>query len=409
MAEQKKFGLIGKTLKHSYSKTIHGFLGDYSYELYEVAENELKNAIERLDGFNVTIPYKTEIIKYLDVLDESAKSIGAVNTVVKKDGKTFGYNTDFYGMKYMLSHGGIDISGKHVMILGSGGTSKTAEAVCKSLGAKDVVKVSRNGEVNYSNYTLKKETQVIINTTPVGTYPDNYGCPADVSAFERLEGVADVVYNPNLTVLCFNAKARGIKAVNGLSMLVAQAKYAKDIFTDSFSDDKEIQTVYDKILKQKLNVWLIGMPGSGKTSIGKEVAKILDRDFIDVDEEIEKKAKKSIPLIFKENGEEYFRALESETIKELSMLTGKVISTGGGAVTKKENLYPLSSNGKIFWIQRDIKSLETSGRPLSKNTAALEKLYLDRKEKYALFADETVVNDGEIKDAASKIAKEFLI
>ncbi len=409
MTKEKKFGLLGKTLKHSYSKTIHGLLGDYGYGLYEVEENELKEAVDGLDGFNVTIPYKTEIIKYLDIIDDSAKDIGAVNTVIKKDGKTFGYNTDFYGMKYMLNYGGIDICGKNVMILGSGGTSKTAEAVCKSLGAKNIVKVSRNGEINYSNYKELKNTEVIINTTPVGTFPNNYDCVVDISAFDNLEGVADVVYNPNTTLLCFNAKSAGIKAINGLSMLVAQAKYAKDLFTGCVADDFEIKAVYDRILKDKLNVVLVGMPGSGKTSVGKEVANILGREFIDTDAEIEKKAKKSIPEIFEENGEEYFRALESETIKEICKLTGKVIATGGGAVVKKENLYPLSSNGKIFWIKRDIESLALSGRPLSKNAATVEALYAERKDKYAAFADKTVFNDGDIKDAANEIAKEFLL
>ncbi len=394
----EKFGLIGRTLKHSYSKTIHGELGNYDYDLYEIEPENLKDFIlsGKLKGYNVTIPYKKDIIPYLDVVDERALKIGAVNTVVEKDGKRYGFNTDFLGMKYMLSRAGITLKDKVVMILGSGGTSNTANAVALGEGAKEVIKVSRAGEVNYQNCFERKDVEVIINTTPVGMFPNNYSAPLSISGFPNLIGVADVIYNPNLTVFTAQAKERGIKYANGLPMLVAQAKYAMELFLDKTVSDSVIEKVLSKLEKNILNIVLVGMPGSGKTTVGKAIAELLGREFIDTDLEIERRENRKIPVIFKESGEEYFRAVESAVIKEVGLMTGKVIATGGGVIKNKENYFPIKSNGKIFWIKRDLVFLSTDGRPLSKDAETLKKLFEERKDLYAFFADEVIENDTDI-------------
>lgn len=401
----EKFGLIGKTLKHSYSKIIHGELGNYDYDLYEIAPENLKEFVlsGKLKGYNVTIPYKKDIIPYLDEVDERALKIGAVNTVVEKDGKRYGFNTDFLGMKYMLSHAGITLKDKVVMLLGSGGTSNTANAVALSEGAKEVIKVSRTGEVNYQNCFERKDVEVIINTTPVGMFPNNYESPLSISGFPNLIGVADVIYNPNLTALTAQAKERGIKYANGLPMLVAQAKYAMELFLDKTVSDSVIEKVLSKLEKETLNIVLIGMPGSGKTTVGKALAELLGREFIDTDLEIEKRENRDIPLIFKENGEEYFRAVESAVIKEVGLMTGKVIATGGGVIKNKDNYFPLKSNGVIFWIKRDLSALPTDGRPLSKDADVLKKLFEERKDLYAFFADEIIENDTDIEKVVKEI------
>ncbi|MBR1968601.1 MAG: hypothetical protein IKA11_04320 [Clostridia bacterium] len=401
----EKFGLIGKTLKHSYSKIIHGELGNYDYDLYEIAPENLKEFVlsGKLKGYNVTIPYKKDIIPYLDEVDERALKIGAVNTVVEKDGKRYGFNTDFLGMKYMLSRAGITLKDKVVMLLGSGGTSNTANAVVLSDGAKEVIKVSRTGEVNYQNCFERKDVEVIINTTPVGMFPNNYESPLSISGFPNLIGVADVIYNPNLTALTAQAKERGIKYANGLPMLVAQAKYAMELFLDKTVSDSVIEKVLSKLEKETLNIVLIGMPGSGKTTVGKALAELLGREFIDTDLEIEKRENRDIPLIFKENGEEYFRAAESAVLKEVGLMTGKVIATGGGVIKNKDNYFPLKSNGVIFWIKRDLSALPTDGRPLSKDVETLKKLFDERKDLYAFFADEIIENDTDIEKVVKEI------
>lgn len=405
MFKNKKFALIGKTLKHSYSKLIHKELGDYPYDLIEVKEEDLKDFAlsKRFDGYNVTIPYKTDIIPYLDQLDGVAKEIGAVNTVVNANGKLIGYNTDFYGMQYMLASAGINLKDKIVMILGTGGTSKTATVVAKSLGAKQIVTVSRSGEINYQNCYDVNDVEVIINTTPVGMYPNNYEKPLDIKRFKNLEGVADVVYNPSLTLICNDAKEQGIKYVNGLKMLVAQAKFAYDKFFNTVADNDIIDKIYDKLSKENQNIVLVGMPGSGKSTVGREVAKRLNREFIDTDEEIVKRTGVDIPTLFKEKGEPYFRALESEVIKDVCKSVGKVISTGGGAVKDILNRYPMRSNGKIFCINRSIELLASDGRPLSKSKEDIEKLYEERKDKYLAFADVLIDNNGEIENAVKGV------
>lgn len=396
--KDKQFALIGKKLKHSYSKDIHAYLGDYQYDLVELGDKSLKEFVHNCDyaGYNVTIPYKSEIIPYLDEVSDLALSIGAVNTVINKDGKKLGFNTDYFGMGFMLKKAGIDLKDKVVMILGSGGTCKTATAVAKGNNAKEILVVSRNGQLNYQNCYNRSDVQVIINTTPVGMFPDNYNAPVDLEKFKSLEGVCDVVYNPNNTLLCATAKRLNLKSVNGLYMLIAQAKMASEIFSGNKIDDSLIEKIYNDLTKQKQNVILIGMPSAGKSTVGKEVARALNMEFIDTDAEIEKSANMTIPEIFERFGEEYFRKLESQVLKEVCKFTGRVIATGGGIIKDNNNLFPMQSNGKTFYLKRDLNKLLCDNRPLSKDKNAIEKLYLDRKEKYLQFADEVIDNNGEI-------------
>ncbi len=405
----EKFGLIGKTLKHSYSKKIHSLLGEYPYDLYELEPQEVERFAKsgQLKGFNVTIPYKKDIMPYLDVIDDDALKIGAVNTVVNRNGILYGFNTDFAGMKYMLSRAGISLFDKKVMILGTGGTSNTAVAVAKSEKAKEIVVVSRSGSVNYQNCYEHKDTEVIINTTPVGMYPNNYVCPIDITLFKNVMGVADAIYNPNTTELCFKAKELGVAYTNGLPMLVAQAKHATEKFFNKEISDDVIEKILNKLWGETLNVILVGMPGSGKTTIGTALAKLLNREFIDTDALIEKKDGRDIPTIFKDSGEEYFRKLESEVVKEVGKLTGKVISTGGGVIKNRDNCFPLKSNGIIFLIEREIEKLITDGRPLSKDKKTVKELYRERRENYHYFADYIIENNGKI-DCAVKGVMDLL-
>ena len=402
----EKFGLIGKTLKHSYSKPIHNLLGDYSYELFEITPESVGDFVQNcgLNGFNVTIPYKKDVMTYLDVIDERALKIGAVNTVVYRDGKKLGFNTDFDGMVYMLSRAGIEIKDKNVLILGSGGTSATSVAVCEHLGAKSIKILSRSGEVNYENYSQKAfDTNVIINTTPVGMYPENYSCKIDLDVFSNLSGVADAVYNPALTMLLYQAKKKRLPYSNGLPMLVAQAKYAMEHFLNKKVSDSVIEPIIKNLQAKMKNVVLIGMPGSGKSTVGKLLSQKTGMEFIDTDSLIVKKAGMEIPEIFAKHGEEYFRELETEVLKEVGVLTGKIIATGGGVVKNERNYFPLKQNSKIFLIERDIDKLASNGRPLSKDADAIKQLFLERKDKYLAFADVKIDNNGEVNNAVQGV------
>lgn len=402
----EKFGLIGKTLKHSYSKKIHAKLGEYVYDLCELAPENVGDFVKKggYKGFNVTIPYKKEVIPFLDEVDARAKNIGAVNTVVRRNGKIFGFNTDFDGMLYALKRAGITLNGKNVLILGSGGTSNTAMAVAQSENASDVKILSRTGQINYQNYkTLASKTQIVINTTPVGTYPNNYECLVDLSAFSELEGVLDAVYNPALTKLLYQAKVLGVPYSNGLPMLVAQAKYASELFLDKKINDQVIEEIICDLKKESQNIVFVGMPGCGKSTVGKEVAKMLNKEFIDTDQLIVEKENRQIPEIFATDGEEYFREVEREVLKEVGKLSSKVISTGGGVVKNKENYFALKQNGVIIWIDRPIDLLVCEGRPLSKDRQTVEKLFRERKDNYAFFADKKVSNDGDLETAVKGV------
>ena len=409
-----KYGCIGEKLKHSFSKEIHNSLADYEYELVEIKREKLKDFMISADfnAINVTIPYKEAVIPYLHEIDDNARLIGAVNTIVNRNGKLFGYNTDFYGMKKLILKADVILSNKKIAILGTGGTSKTAYAVCLSLGAKTIVKVSRSAKDNaitydelYKNHS---DIDVIINTTPLGMFPDIYDSAVDISNFPSLCGVIDVVYNPLSTPLVLSAKERGIPASGGLYMLVAQAVRASEIFIDKKYESEELDRVYRKIQKAKENIVLTGMPASGKSTVGKMLSEKLSRSFIDTDALIEKNAGCSIKEIFENKGEEYFRSLESEAIKEASKNTGSVIATGGGAILREENVKALKANGKIFFIDRPLEKLVPTGdRPLASNKAAIEKRYKERYGIYTQTADFQINADKDENTVAKLIEEKF--
>jgi len=399
--------LIGKPLGHSYSKIIHEFFG-YPYDLCEVDECELPELLRsgRYNGFNVTIPYKKAVIPLLDEVDPSALEIGAVNTVNVRNRRLIGYNTDVLGMEYMLKNAGIELRGKKVMVLGTGGTSLTANAVAKRLGAKEIVTVGRSSAVNYDNCYQHKDVSVIINTTPVGMYPNVTGCPIEVERFPALKGVADVIYNPLRTELLQRAKTMGVKTAGGLRMLVSQAVYAAEIFTGE-SREHLTEEVYRKIRTQACNVAFIGMPASGKSTLARLTAEHYGKTFIDTDLEVERLAGKSIPEIFREDGEAVFRRIEAEAVRRACGEKNAVIATGGGAVLREDNRREISRNSVILHVKRDVEKLSTDGRPLSKSVGALIQMQEQRMPIYCDLADFSVCNDGEIAEAFDKI-KEIL-
>ncbi len=403
-------GLVGERLGHSFSPQIHAELADYSYSLFEMPESELEDFIksDKYHSVNVTIPYKTAVIPYLDVISEAAQKIGSVNTVTHlPDGRLFGDNTDFYGFIHMIKTAGIDMSGKNLLILGTGGTSKTVVAACEELGAGQISLVSRGGELNYENaHLMCPDTQIIVNCTPVGMYPNNLVSPINIEKFPSLEGVADVIFNPAKTQLLLDAERLGLRIASGLPMLVAQAKRACEIFTGEQICDSEIDRITGIISAQTSNIILVGMPGCGKTTIGGILADKLSRELIDTDALIVELAGKSIPEIFAEDGEEKFRQIEHEAIKLAGKKSGVVIATGGGAVTRSENYSPLRQNGKIVFITRDISLLARDGRPLSLS-GNLSEMYKTRLPLYRQFCDLEIANITP-SDTAEQIIKWFL-
>ncbi len=392
--EIKKAGLIGAKLGHSYSPRIHSMLGNYSYELCEVNEEELKSLVTsgEYGGFNVTIPYKKTVMKYCDEISENAKKIGSVNTIIcGEDGKIKGYNTDAYGFSYLLKITGIEVRNTKCLVLGSGGASLTVQAVLEEMGAKKVVVVSRSGVENYDNINRHYDSEVIVNTTPVGMYPENGKTLLDLDYFTKCKGVVDLIYNPNKTQLVLDALERKIPASGGLEMLVAQAKKASELFQNKNISDKKTVQIIEKIREESLNIILIGMPGAGKTFLGKKWAMKTGKEFIDIDEKIVEQEKMSIPEIFAQKGEEYFRQVETEVLTKFCMLSGKVIATGGGVVKYDRNYNIICQNGKVIWIKRELQKLATDGRPISKATS-LHKLYEERKGAYQSWSDEVYEN-----------------
>lgn len=390
-----KCGLLGRKLGHSYSPQIHSYLGTYSYDLFEKEPEEVADFIRNGDftAINVTIPYKKDVIPYLDELSPTAKKMGSVNTVVRRpDGTLFGHNTDYFGFTSMVRRSGIPVAGKKALVLGSGGTSNTAVKALADLGAQVVI-ISRSGENNYENLDLHADASVIVNTTPVGMYPKTGAAPVDLKRFPQLEGVLDVIYNPARTQLLLEAEATGLPHENGLWMLVAQAKEAAEYFTGMKLDDSVIQAVHRKLSVQMQNIVLIGMPGSGKSTIGALLAKKLGRTLVDADAEIEQLAGKTIPEIFAQDGEDAFRNWETQVLAELGKRSGLVIATGGGCVTRQRNYPLLHQNGSIVWLRRDIQVLPTDGRPLSQAND-LGVMYTKRKPLYEAFADFSADNNG---------------
>lgn len=411
-----KYGLLGEKLGHSYSKEIHSLLADYEYELCEVNKEELDVLMRKKEfcAVNVTIPYKQTVIPYLDGISERAKSIGAVNAIVNRGGKLYGDNTDFAGMRALAIRTGADMNGKKVLIFGTGGTSKTAGAVAQSLGAREVYFVSRSekdGAITYGEAAEKHaDAQILINTTPVGMFPNIQGTPADISVFPELEAVLDAIFNPLRTELVLDAQARGIKADGGLYMLVAQAVYASALFLGKDADDKKTEDVYRRILNEKRNVFLIGMPSSGKSSVGKKLAELTGKEFADTDTMLTDRFGRTISDFISENGEKPFRDEESAVIGQAAEKRGYIIATGGGAVLREENVRAMKKNGTVVFLDRDPALLTaTKDRPLSSTREALEKLYEERYPIYKKAADMTVPSDRSVGEVAEDVRKELEI
>ncbi len=399
-----EYGLLGKKLGHSFSKEIHAMISDYDYRLYETDEDGVKELMTKKNfkAINVTIPYKETVMPYLDFISENARKIGSVNTVVNKDGRLYGYNTDFAGLEALIKRAGVQIKDKNVLILGTGGTSKTAYAVSKDMGALKIYKTSRHegeGVITYDEvYKISGEIDIIINATPVGMYPGNGEKPIDISKFKNLAGVIDVIYNPLETALLKGARDRGIKNADGLYMLVAQAVKASELFFDTKYGEDITDSIFKKVYADKENIVLVGMPSCGKSTIGRIIGEDLGREFIDTDSLIVEKYG-DISEIFKYKGEKYFRDIESKIISEISKKNGAVISTGGGAVLRDINIDYLKQNSKIYFLDRPVEKLvPTSDRPLAGTRERIEKLYGERYARYIEVSDEKigVFDDPEI-------------
>ncbi|SHH93774.1 shikimate dehydrogenase [Sporobacter termitidis DSM 10068] len=384
-----KFGLLGEHLAHSFSPQIHSLLGDYEYLLYEKTPDEVAGFLARgdFDGLNVTIPYKKAVIPCCAALSRSAEQIGSVNTLVRRpDGTLYGDNTDYDGFSYLLGALGADVAGKKALVLGSGGASLTIRTVLADLGAGEIVVVSRGGKDNYENIGRHNDAQLIVNTTPVGMFPGNGAAPVGLSVFKACAAVVDIIYNPAKTALLLEAEDLGIPCVNGLPMLVAQAKRAAEIFTGLPIDDGVIDDITDKIARRTKNIVLIGMPGSGKSTTGAALAKLLGREFFDTDELIVKAAGKSIPDVFKDDGEDAFRQLETAALAEAAKKSGAVIATGGGIVKKPENRRLIRQNSTAVFLDRPLDALPADGRPLSLQNG-VEALARERLPLYSSWCD----------------------
>ena len=416
-----KYGLIGEHLPHSFSKEIHAKIADYTYELCELEKHELDGFMTKKDfiAINVTIPYKKDVIPYLTEIDENAKKIGAVNTIINRDGALYGYNTDFFGMSALIRRIGVELFGKKVAILGTGGTSNTAIAVCEALGARQTVVVGRsakNGAISYSDlYRDHTDVDYIINTTPCGMYPYPDGnetiaaTPVDLSAFPSLKGVTDAVYNPLRTNFIMDARERGIPAEGGLYMLVAQAVVAAEKFMGKSIDPSVTDRIFSEIQASKENIVLSGMPGSGKSTVGKYLARALNRKLIDTDAEIVRQTGKEITEIFAEVGSVGFRKIEAEVVARVSSENqGAVIATGGGAILRDDNVRALKRGGKIYFLNRPIEDIvPTADRPLALDRAALEARFRERYARYLSTCDREIINTQSPEIAAKMITEDF--
>lgn len=402
MARSKKYGLLGEKLSHSLSPQLHSYYGKYDYKLMELAPEKVDEFFDTRDfcGINVTIPYKKVAFSHCDTVSDTAKTAGAVNTVINRGGKLCGYNTDYYGFEYLLEKSGINVNGKKVIVLGSGGASVTVQNALKNNGARVTV-ISRSGKDNYENIAIHSDADVIVNTTPVGMYPKTDAAPLDLEVFKKLSGVIDIIYNPLRTRLLLDAKRLGIPYADGLPMLAAQGFRSAELFLDKQLPPDLIETAEKRLRLFLGNIVLIGMPGCGKTSIGKEVARKLKKEFIDTDKLIEQRAGMTIPEIFEASGEETFRRLESEIVAELAKKSGAVIATGGGTVTREQNREPLCMNGTVVFIKRDISLLPKKGRPVSQQRGLMH-IWAERKKLYENFADIIVEGEG-VKNLSHQI------
>ena len=405
-----EYGLIGEHLSHSFSKNIHEKLAPYTYELHELRPDELDSFMrsKEFKGINVTIPYKQAVIPYLDEISGQARSIGAVNTIVNRNGKLCGFNTDYFGMKSMIERPGIEPAGKKVLILGTGGTSKTAYAVVTDMGASEVLKVSRTGKEGWPTYEEAYEkhadAEIIINTTPCGMYPDIDDCPVDLSRFQNLCGVIDAIYNPLRTVLILEAQKRGIPAEGGLYMLVVQAVYAAELFADRKITGEKCNQVFTEILNAKRNIVLSGMSLAGKTTLGTLLSERLGRKLEDTDQMIISREQRSITEIFATDGEQYFRDRETEMTRILAPQTGLVIATGGGAVLRPENVDALKKNGCIIFLDRPFDQiLPADDRPLANTKEKVAALLKKRYPIYKAVCDDSITNDLTPEEGIARI------
>lgn len=397
-------GLLGGRLGHSYSPAIHHELGDYEYRLYEKTPEELPAFLtgDSFDGLNVTIPYKKTVMPYCAELSETARRVGCVNTIVRRaDGTLYGDNTDVFGFAQMLASTGVSVKGKKALVFGSGGASGTACDVLRRAGAQ-VVRISRSGEDNYENLSRHADARILVNTTPLGMYPNNGTSPVELKDFPHCECVLDVVYNPARTALLLQAEALGIPHAGGLEMLVAQAVRSSEQFTGRSIPDVRIAEITRNMAHSMQNIVLIGMPGCGKSTIGALLAARLGRELLDADAAVEAAAGHTIPEIFREGGEAVFRAQETQALRALGARSACVIATGGGCVTRAENYPLLHQNSVIVWLQRDTARLPANGRPLSQG-ADLSAMYAARAPLYARFSDHTVDNNGAPEQTVEKI------
>ena len=422
---ERIYGLLGRRLGHSWSVPIHQALGCEDYRLIELEPEELGNFLRREDigGLNVTIPYKRDVMAFCDVIDEGAKAIGSVNTLVRRGGKLYGYNTDIDGFLYMLRRARISLMGKKVVVLGSGGASLTAQAAAKREGAREVVVVSRTGPDNYENLPQRHgDAEVLVNTTPVGMWPRLEEAPVDLRLLPAVTDVVDVIYNPGRTNLLLQASGwnrnefyyddlglwdeRYFRCAGGLSMLAAQAKRAEELFFDRTIPDGDTEKIVAWLWQDRTNIVLVGMPGCGKTTVGRELARLSGKPLADLDEEIVRRAGKSIPDIFREEGEAAFRELEAQVLADVCARSGQVIATGGGAVLRAENRAAMRRTGWVYFLCRNLEELPTDGRPLSQK-GSLEEMYRVRKPLYSAAADTVIDNSVALEETAELIWREF--
>ena len=422
---EKVYGLLGRKLGHSWSVPIHQALGCKDYRLIELEPEALGDFLRREDigGLNVTIPYKRDVMAFCDVIDEGAKAIGSVNTLVRREGKLYGYNTDIDGFLYMLRRARISLMGKKVVVLGSGGASLTAQAAAKREGAREVVVVSRTGPDNYENLPQRHgDAEALVNTTPVGLWPRLEEAPVDLRLLPAVTDVVDVIYNPGRTNLLLQASGwnrnefyyddlglwdeRYFRCAGGLSMLVAQAKRAEELFFDRTIPDGDTEKIVAWLWQDRTNIVLVGMPGCGKTTVGRELARLSGKPLADLDEEIVRRAGKSIPDIFREEGEAAFRELEAQVLADVCARSGQVIATGGGAVLRAENRAAMRRTGWVCFLCRNLEELPTDGRPLSQK-GSLEEMYRVRKPLYSAAADTVIDNSVALEATAELIWRDF--
>ena len=405
-----KFGLLGRTLGHSFSPRIHSALGNTNYELFEREPSQLQEffADPELQGINITIPYKVNALEACDVVDPRTERIGCVNTMVRKDGKWHGYNTDYDGFVFTLQHAGIDVSGKECIILGDGASSATVHVALEDLGAKNIVHLSRKTAPFYGDAPNYYETaQIIINCTPIGMYPHNPANLIDITQFSKLEGVVDLIYNPRRTILLLQAEMMEIPHCDGLPFLVAQGVEAANHFQGESFGTKEIEQILRDMRREKENIILIGMPGVGKTTVGKALGEEMGRTCVDVDHELEKEIG-DISTYITEQGEAAFREKEAEMIAKFGTQTGLIISTGGGCVTVPKNFAHLRQNGRIYQLTQPVENLSTSGRVLSSGgIERLRELEATRTPMYESFAQCIVEHNRNAPETVAAILKDF--